>query len=71
MRGRNLVGRSFKRGVSVWEKNIFEKSTEDGLKLAPGSEGHKRRAVGTRVSPAGLLRAEQAGRHVWTVFARH
>lgn len=36
---RNLVGRSFKRGVSVWEKNILKMSTEDGL--AFGSKGRK------------------------------
>ena len=32
MKERNLVGRSFKRRISVWEKNILEKLTEGGLK---------------------------------------
>lgn len=45
----NLVGRSSKRSVS-------EKSTEDGLKLAFDSRGHRRGAVGSSVNHTHLFR---------------
>lgn len=46
LKERNLVGRNFKRGVSVLEKNILEMSTQDALKLVFGSKGHKEKNSG-------------------------
>lgn len=43
---RSLTGRSFKRGILVWEKNILEKFIEGGVKLVFGSRGYKERNSG-------------------------